>query len=284
MKSPKLSAFAGLAVLTFISPILLVAQADDLEERVDWLLNKGWELYGQNSYVVSEIMLQNALARAEDLGDDHPKHAMVHYALGRVLEAQEKFGDAETQYLESTYVWARVQAPTVELIEPVDGLGRIFLKQEQYKKAEKYFQLAVQFWEGAAPGTFHTEKAGAIGNLGHLYFVQERYKKARHLLAKALDLESKAKDSVLFEVAFRTHDLAVLYDTIQKYEDAEPLYIKAIETLEKSKWEDTEDLAVFIENYASLLRSMGREQEAEKWETRAAGIRASQENKPEPDV
>lgn len=279
MKSPKLFAFAGLAVLTLISPIRLVPQADDLEERVDWLLNKGWELYDQKSYVVSEIMLQNALIRAEDLGDDHPKHAMVHYALGRILEAQEKFDPAETQYLESTSVWTQVKTPAVELIEPVEGLGRIYYKQGRFEEAEPHFQHVIDFWMEAPEGEFRSMKAGAIGNLASLYFAQERYEEAEPLFVKALELESGAIEPVLFEVAFRMHDLALTYHMVEKYADAETLFASAIQALDESDWKDATDLADFMEDYASLLSTLARDQEAKEWNSRAAKLRSTPKNK-----
>lgn len=274
MKIKLLAVSLGLLVLLILnSPVQLMSQDGDIEERVDWLLNKGWELYDQKSYVVAEIMLQNALARAEELGDDHPKHAMTHYALGRVLEAEEKFDQAETQYLESVSVWSGVQSPTQEVIEPVEGLGRIFSKQERYPEAENYFLLAVKFWEGAPQGEFHGEKAGATGNLASVYFRQERYEEAEPLLLRALELERVASNPAQFEIAFRIHDLAVFYQTVKKYADAESLYKSAIRTLEDSNWEDMSDLAMFVENYVSLLRETDRAHEAEEWEAKAAGLR-----------
>jgi tetratricopeptide (TPR) repeat protein len=65
--------------------------------------------------------------------------------------------------------------------------------------------------------------------------------------------------------------LALLYDNQGQYTKAEPLYQRAL-----TIWEKTEhpNVATGLENYASLLRTMDRSEEAQLLEARARTIRA----------
>ncbi len=66
------------------------------------------------------------------------------------------------------------------------------------------------------------------------------------------------------------------------YAQAEPLYQRALAIREKALGAEHPNIAPGLENYAALLRDMGRDAEAEKMEARAKGIRAkhAQEKSP----
>jgi tetratricopeptide repeat protein len=56
--------------------------------------------------------------------------------------------------------------------------------------------------------------------------------------------------------------------------EAERLYQRVVAILEKALGREHPDVATALSNYASLLRAMGRSQEAEPLEARAKAIRA----------
>lgn len=56
--------------------------------------------------------------------------------------------------------------------------------------------------------------------------------------------------------------------------EAEPLYQRALAIREKALGPEQPDVADVLENYASLMRKIGNDAEAEKLEARAATIRA----------
>lgn len=69
------------------------------------------------------------------------------------------------------------------------------------------------------------------------------------------------------------NSLAVLYRTQGKYEEADPLYQRALAILEKALGPEHPHLATCLENYAVLLKKMGRAAEAATLEARAQAIR-----------
>ncbi len=75
------------------------------------------------------------------------------------------------------------------------------------------------------------------------------------------------------------NNLAVLYQVIGQYAEAEPLYQRALAIWEKALGPEHLNVATSLENYANLLRKTGREEEAAELETRAQAIRAQQRGK-----
>ena len=59
-----------------------------------------------------------------------------------------------------------------------------------------------------------------------------------------------------------------------KYDEAEPLFQRALAIREKALGPDHPNVALSLENYAALLRETGRGAEANKLEARAKAIRA----------
>ena len=79
---------------------------------------------------------------------------------------------------------------------------------------------------------------------------------------------------LLFQEAGANSCLAERYYKEGKYDEAEPLYKRALEMMKKSLGPDHPDVAQTLENYAALLRKTGRGDEAAKMEARAEAIRA----------
>jgi hypothetical protein len=66
----------------------------------------------------------------------------------------------------------------------------------------------------------------------------------------------------------------VLYSNQDRYAEAEPLFKRALAILEKALGPEHPNVATVLENRASLLRNMGRPEEAPALEARAMAIRA----------
>ncbi len=73
------------------------------------------------------------------------------------------------------------------------------------------------------------------------------------------------------------NNLAVLYQAQGRYAEAEPLYQRALATVEKALGPEHPHVATSLENYAALLRQTARADEAERMEARAKAIRAKSE-------
>ncbi len=70
------------------------------------------------------------------------------------------------------------------------------------------------------------------------------------------------------------NDLAVLYQALGKYAEAEPFYHRSLAIMEKTLGPEHPNVAQSLENYAALLRETGRAKKAAEMEARAKAIRA----------
>jgi Tetratricopeptide repeat len=67
--------------------------------------------------------------------------------------------------------------------------------------------------------------------------------------------------------------LADLYHALRMYAEAESLFKRALAIREKALGPGHPNVAIVLENYAALLRSVNRGAEADKLETRVKEIR-----------
>jgi tetratricopeptide (TPR) repeat protein len=75
-------------------------------------------------------------------------------------------------------------------------------------------------------------------------------------------------------VAIGLNNLALLYKSLGKYAEAEPLYKRALAIDEKALGPDHPTVATIAGNLARTLRKLGRDSEAKVYEDQAAKIRA----------
>ena len=69
------------------------------------------------------------------------------------------------------------------------------------------------------------------------------------------------------------NNLAACYHFQGQYAQAEPLYQRALNILQKSLPADHPNLATGMENYATLLEKLGRKEEAQQWHAKAEAAR-----------
>jgi len=107
---------------------------------------------------------------------------------------------------------------------------------------------------------------------GWYLFTQAQYGQAESLYQQALAINEKVRGADHLDTAGTLHLLAVLYQDQGKYEEAEPLYLRSITTMEKLL-PNHPNTAIVLESYAGFLRKVGREKEAIELEGRARAIR-----------
>lgn len=120
-------------------------------------------------------------------------------------------------------------------------------------------------------GADHPDVATALNSLAGLYASRDDYTAAEPLLVRALDIRERVLGADNRFTAQSVNNLALLYAAQQRYGDAEPLYKRSIGVFEQL--EESQELAVTLENYAALLHETGRSAEAEQMEARARAHR-----------
>ena len=115
----------------------------------------------------------------------------------------------------------------------------------------------------------------SLNNLALGYGARGRYAELLEpMLKRALAITEKSLGPEHPEVAPIVHNLATLYQDMERYAEAEPLYKRALAILGKALGPDHPNLAQTLENYAALLRKTGLGTEATMLEIRAKAIRA----------
>jgi tetratricopeptide (TPR) repeat protein len=124
-------------------------------------------------------------------------------------------------------------------------------------------------------GPNHLEVAEAAGSLGSLYQEDRQYKEAEVLFKRALAIRESVAGKEDLGTAGELQRLALLYAEQNRYPEAEPLSKRALAVLEKEFGQNNPVRTLpILENYANVLRKLGRLEEAQTLETRAQEIRA----------
>ena len=129
--------------------------------------------------------------------------------------------------------------------------------------------LCLAFW---LAGCSNEEKRweGLIA-AGETAYQAGRYAEAEKLFLAALK-EAEEFGGQAPRLAVSLYNLAVVYRDLGSYAEAEPLFQRALLNFEKALGPEHPDLATTLESYASLLRRMHRDAEAERLRARAKAI------------
>lgn len=113
----------------------------------------------------------------------------------------------------------------------------------------------------------------ALNDLGAWYRAQHRYEDAENIYKRVLALQISRLGPNHYDLTYTHNDLGVVYYDANKHEDAEKEFLKAIDAgvkAESAVCDDDE--AQSRHSYALLLRKMGRGEEADKQEEKAAAL------------
>jgi hypothetical protein len=114
-----------------------------------------------------------------------------------------------------------------------------------------------------------------LENIGLLALAQRRMPAAESNLLRAKDvyLRSVGTDSALTATCLA--HLATVYLDEKRIREAEPLFRKSIDILQKTAGDDAPILAPVLREYARLLRLTGRMGEVARLEARATALEAT---------
>ncbi len=179
--------------------------------------------------------------------------AIVYFPMARYADAERELRAAIAS-LEPT----RATDP-LKLAEAEQVLGEVCRELNRYDEAEKYLTDALALARAGLP-EHDPQIFTYLNSLAGYYKDQARYDEAELLLEEAFDIV-KAHDSLEDELAALTLNLAEVQRLQGRYDDAIPLYQRAIALATKSL--PPLDLAVFRNQIASAYAEMGRPKDAE---------------------
>ncbi|MCP4214413.1 MAG: tetratricopeptide repeat protein [bacterium] len=175
-----------LAVLTFYAP--LTAQEDDLSLR---LSEKCKTLYTEALELQKQGKWDSCIHKLKKVRLEYKDEYSLSYLMGKVY-AQKKDYRSASEYFEEALALSKKKG----LKDPAvfNALGYVYMKNYDYKKAEKYLLLAVKSIESFP----EKSRVKPYLNLGNMYLVRDEYKDARKYFQVAADTynSSQAKKNL----------------------------------------------------------------------------------------
>jgi tetratricopeptide (TPR) repeat protein len=150
--------------------------------------------------------------------------------------------------------------------------AEIFLWQKQHDRAEALFQSAVATCEKAV-GPDDLEMVHPLTSLAnYYYYVAVRYGNVAALFERILGIVEKAPGHDEHQTIMWRRNLGLIYQQMGRFEQAEPLFAKAVASAEKADpaWVPHELLTM-----AEFYRTWGKFEPAEAAAARALAIRES---------
>lgn len=223
----------------------------------------------QGEYAKAEPLYQRALAILEQqLGPEHPKTVVTFHNLANLYYHQGKYVQAESLYRRELWVQELMWGPEhLQVTSPIYGLASLYHRQGNYAQAEPFYQRALAIREQQLESN-HPKVASSLFGLGTLYHDQGKDAEAESLYQRALTIWEHQLGPEHFSLGPILNNLATLYHRQSKYAQAEPLYQRALHIAYQQMGPGHPRTIVTRENYAHLLRAMGRDREAKKLEER----------------
>ncbi len=234
----------------------------------------------QKKYDDAARVFQRVLSmKKRALGEVHPEVAQQLTNLASIREASGHPAQAETLLMQALSMFETykrkdhtVQQPVfVKYIEAIKNLAAFYVRDKRYAKAERQWQLVMQFVEPQA-SVYPQLLLEAYQQLSECFLQQNKLDEAKALLEKALRLlEDSGKNSFAQLIAaectlMRATTVTKLGNILKiqgKYTEAEIHYKNALDILMKALGTNHPDLAPTLEAYADLLTKTYREAEAE---------------------
>jgi tetratricopeptide (TPR) repeat protein len=230
------------------------------------------------------------------LGPYHPATAIATVNLALVYQDQGKYAEAEQIFKHAVEVTERGLGPDdPEVAICLERYAGLLTKMERKAEAEerltrahairaRYDQqlrdkaiteskqlLAIKEQQFGPEGA---EVATAAGSLGSLYQGYGQFAEAEALFKRALAIREKVSGRDHLDTAGDLQRLSSLYEEQGRYAEAEPLINRALAILEKEFGQNNPRRTLpALENYATLLRKLGRTNEAVVIEAKAKEIR-----------
>ncbi|KAA3614273.1 MAG: CHAT domain-containing protein [Planctomycetota bacterium] len=257
----------------------LLAEAEDLKQRLDWIegkygpyskqlsdaINSGAvKLYREGNFEATLPLFQRLLTiDEENFGPDHPSVAttlnnlgVVYVTLGRLSEAlplQERAIEIQSRAYGSNHP---------KVAQSKSNFAVLLTKSGKHELAEKYFREALDVQEEAL-GNGHSSTLLLLNNLAESHVRQGEFAVAEALHRKALAGRVKALGRNHQDVGQSLSNLAMTLQFQGRYSESEPLHQQALSVNEKALGPEHPSVALSLNNLAAVRFRTGRLAEAE---------------------
>jgi tetratricopeptide (TPR) repeat protein/nucleoside phosphorylase len=228
------------------------------------LTHLGYLYRVQGKYAEAEPLLKRALSiREERLGSDHPDTANSLSNLALLYQNQGKYAEAEPLFVRALAISKQQLGDNhPSTAQSLNNLAGLYDGQGKYSEAEPLFRQALFIREEQLGGD-HPDTAQSLNNLAALYYAQGKYSEAEPLYRQALIVNEQHLGEDHPNMAGSLNNLARLYQTLEKCSESVPLYRRALTIYIQRLGGEHPITQRVRSNYISLLRKMGRDEEAD---------------------
>ncbi len=254
--------------------LMEAAGASATAEFGDVLYNLGGLYKSQGKYPDAETIFARCLEVWEQTrGAEHPDLALAFQNLGEMCMHQGRGPEALFALRRAlTLLDARKIQDWITLVV-LTKLAAYYTVQDRYGEAEPHLWRAFEL-RRYLQGENHPKVAKALEQLGQIYTKQRKFARAEPLYRLSLSILEKSIGRRHPDFMQTLNSLAELYVAEGKYSDAEPLFRLSVAAFEQALGSEHPHVADRLEDYALLLRTIRRNDEAEVFELRVRAIRA----------
>lgn len=220
--------------------------------------------YRQQRYAEAEDLYTRALHISEEhYGPEHPEVGHCLNNLAVLYRDQCRYNEAEVLYLRALHICEAVLGPEHQQTAiSLNNLANLLFHQGRLREMEPLYRRAYRIVDKTL-GSEHPDIALILNNLAELYEEQNRYVEAGTLYRRALGIFEKAFGTEHPFVAYVVAHLAALYDEQGKYDESEAHYCRALSIFTNILGCDHKETTQCRDKYTALLRSLGRDDEAD---------------------
>jgi CHAT domain-containing protein/Tfp pilus assembly protein PilF len=230
----------------------------------------GGGLQSQGRLDEAETVLRQALAMIDPTVQPAGAHEVANN-LGTVLMSKGRYHEAEQMLRQAIALFAN-QPPNQYSAAALQNLGIVLMHEGRYAETEVLFKRALALREQIL-GPNHKEVAENLINLGALLTdVEGRYQEAIALYQRAISIQKAVLGEDNDDVAMTLGNLAVAYQNLHQFPDAERLQLQALAIRQKVLGPHHQDVALSFNNLGVLCADQNRWDEAEKAQLQSLAI------------
>ena len=227
-----------------------------------------------------ELLEQSLLSLVEDETSDSGQSGLVQpryqlHALIREFFAAKLQGHADAENLRSNFA--------VVLTEVAKTIPQTVTRevQERVKEALPHLEVVAEQWSHLLEDS---DATWSFTSLGWVAQGQSLWVQAEKWLTACLQMTDKRCGADHPNTAGSLNNVALLYNAMGRYPEAEPLFVRSLSIYEQQLGADHPNTALSLSNLAGLYNAMGRYPEAEPLLVRSLSIREQQLGADHPDT
>lgn len=211
---------------------------------------------------VKELLDETAKRIQGELGDEPEVRAAVHYAIGATYVRLDRHDEAVMHLREALDIRLKLLEPNhPDIATSYNSLGSCLQHLGQLQEAEGYLRKSLAIWKSRDEEG--VQLVAVLNNLGYLFEKKGQLAAARDWYVQSLETSRRIDGGDTYPTALDAkNNLAALYARERRYDEAEPLYLEALEGSRATLEPDHPRILNYTNNLATLYVRQSRYSEA----------------------